>query len=200
MRVGAYPEPPVSPEAEYQRRAELLEASMFERNVAAAGQIDFAVFGLDDSWIGIRSVGGFGGAPRVDRLTLVHGEPSDIEAPLLRVETHRPSHQLTAAGGADRRHLMAARGLARELMAAVGVRDDRLTSSLRSKDPTVEWDRCNIDVAGRSHELRSLEMHHRWIALGWVDAQIVAIESRSVPVDDVHLVAIDDLSPYLDNR
>ena len=79
----------------------------------------------------------------------------------------------------------------------MGEADDRPTSSLRSKDPTAGWEVLSIDVAGRPHGFRSLGAGERWVALGRVDGQIIAIEARLLRADEVRLVAIDDLGPYV---
>src|SRR4051812_27532446 len=53
----------------------------------------FALYGLDDRWMGPRFVGGHGsGGDGVDHVTLAHGDGLSPDGPLIRVETHGPGN------------------------------------------------------------------------------------------------------------
>jgi hypothetical protein len=52
-------------------------------------------------------------------------------------------------------------------------------------------------VDGRRSAFRYLAAGSSWVALGRVDDGIVAVEARQIDPDDVGLVTVDDVEPYL---
>lgn len=165
-------------------------------NDALVARLDFTPYGLDASWTGRRWLGGHGGAPVVERVTLAHGDSFDDDAPLIRVETHRPQ-QTVLPTGPTTEHVMAAHSLVQSLWHATGEHSDAMTQTFRAEDPTAAWDATSLVVDGVAHPFRILRAGRHWVALGVLGTTLVGIDARAIAPDAVRLVQVDDLDVYL---
>lgn len=188
------PDPPPPHVVEEQRA--MLERRRQQENAALVARLDFAVYGLDDSWTGRRWIGGHGGAPEIDRVTLAHGDAFDADAPLVRVETHRP-RPTDGPSSTTIEYAMAARSAAQSFWHETGERSDALTQTFRASDPTAGWDPLHIAVDGTDHPFRALRSASHWTALGVVGSTMIGIEARHIDPEAIRLVSVDDLDPYL---
>ncbi len=175
----------------------------------AFAAVTFPVFGLDSSWTGLRSFGGWGQSNGVtSHLSLAFGDLSDGDSPIVRIETRAPR---PIGSGRDTDPLvdqyMAASSLASHLERMTGA----LAPDVRAaafpyqdpdaygKDPTAPWDDASIPVDGVPFPAKVLSADDAtWVALIQVDDLFVGIQSHAVPLAEVSLVEVTDFAIYAD--
>ncbi len=178
------------------------------RLLAMEGQRDqafvdrpFPVYGLGRGWTGLRSFTGWGRSDGVTTsLSLAFGDPSDEEAPLVRIET---SERRTAHPSAHRFSI--ARSLVMQHFGRLGPLPDPVRAAAFPKhgqgdfgtDPTGLWDDATIPVESMPRPAKVLAANaETWIALLDVDELLVAIGARRYPLDSVGLVEVTDFAVY----
>lgn len=153
----------------------------------------FPIYGLDARWNGLRWVGGWGGSDdQIDHIGLGHGDPFDDAAQLVRVFTWRlssPPERMTVAN--------AARGLAEYLWHEGGAPHDLVRPTFTSEDPTASWSELVLPVEDQPVVFRSLAEGAFWVALGRTRECLVTVEARGIGPDDIGLMTVDDVEPYL---
>jgi hypothetical protein len=185
-----------------------------ERLLALDGQRDqafaeapFTVFGLDSSWTGLRSFGGWGTSDGItNHLSLAFGDPSDEDAPIVRIETRAP--RVIGPGRAPDplvdRYLAAS-----DLVGYVARATGALAPDVRAaafpyqdpdaygKDPTAPWDDATIAVEGLPVAAKVLHADDTtWVALLPVDDLFVGITATGWPFATTGLVAVTDFAAY----
>lgn len=157
---------------------------------AAFRQASFEPFGLDGQWTGPRSLGGWGGSnDLLCSLTLTHGDPYELEEPLVRVRTciAREVHADPAEGlRAERWRL--ARDLIGYLWRSTGTVDADARSAAfipgdATGDPTARWDRITMPVDGSPTEVHVLVVEPAWVGVVDAGQRIGAIEALRWPAD-----------------
>jgi hypothetical protein len=153
----------------------------------------FPIYGLDARWTGLRWAGGWGGSDdEIDHIGLGYGDPFDDAAPLVRVFTWRlspPMERLTVAN--------AAQGLAESLWRDGGAPHDLVRSAFTSEDPTASWPELVLSLDGNPATFRSLAEGSFWVALARTEECLITVEARRISPDDIGLMAVDDVEPYL---
>lgn len=160
----------------------------------------FPVYGLDESWIGTRSIGGSGASgDKVTRIELAHGDVRDVNAPLVRVDT-RHTTPVTERDPNTYAPLVTrslARSLVQHLWRATGIYVDAIPSTFQSDDPTGLWERTHLPVDAEPTEFSFLRAGSEWVALGAFADAIIGLQSRNVDPSEVRLITIEDPTPYL---
>ncbi len=167
---------------------EYLPPEVLARRDEAVASCTFPVYGLDSTWTGRRWMGGWGGSG--GRLELAHGDVWDEAAPLVRIETRPPTGRPSELG-------IVAKSLAQRLWRE-GARHEDVRGSF-SADPTESWAVVEFVVDGEPvpfRRLSSAPAQPYWAAVGHINNQLVSVWCRSV-AQDLHLVTISDLRPYL---
>jgi len=178
------------------RRRSMLDRRRREARFRSA---PFRLYGLPLAWDGARFLGGgwwegMPGRERTKALSLVHGTLVQGEGPMLVVET---ASEFSIGGG--------------ELLNAAGMVWEGRSSSIEEAfeeltrdDP--RWDLpdvfpvrtelvFNVDAVPASFD--AFVDGGRWVARAEVGSTFVTVESSSFDPDDVALVEIADLGPYV---
>jgi hypothetical protein len=167
----------------------------------------FAIYGLGPSWEGPRFIGEVSsgwqvGARDVSELELVHGDVSNPSGTLVRVASSPSS----IGEPRDRR-----RELAEQLWLEVEPPPPR-----ESPERFIGWE----DVVERDHRsrptphFRTIELsvdeepisfsflleQNAWVALGYKEDITISITARDIGIEDVRLVTIRDVEPYIEGR
>ena len=165
----------------------------------------FTIYGLDTSWGGQRFIGGSGWAGdvgNVSELELVHGDVSHPSTTSVRVASSPSS----IGEQRDRR-----RELAEQLWLEVEPPPPR-----ESLERFIEWE----DARERGHrsrptpDFRTIELsvdddpltfsflleQNAWVALGSKEDVTISIIASNVGIEDVRLVTIRDVEPYIEGR
>ena len=153
----------------------------------------FPIFGLDQRWDGLRWVGGWGSSgDEITHIGLAHGDPYDPAAALVRIDTWPLAGPMAAMTVAN-----AAQGLARHLWDEGGAPHGLVRPTWTSDDPTETWNTLELAIDGAPMTFRTLGSGALWVALARIGNKLVAIEVRHIDPDNVGLVTIDDVEPYL---
>jgi hypothetical protein len=167
----------------------------------------FTIYGLDPSWEGPRCIGEVGSTWQVSagdviELELVHGDVSHPSGTLVRVASSPSS----TGEPRDRR-----RELAEQLWLEVEpppARDsperfieweDAREGDRRSR-PTPDFEPIELSVDGEPISFSFLREQNAWVALGYKEDITIAIAARDVGIEDVRLVTIRDVEPYIEGR
>ena len=165
----------------------------------------FTIYGLDPSWEGQRFIGSSGWegvVGNVSELELVHGDVSHPSGTSVRVASSPSS----IGESRDRQ-----RELAEQLWLEVEPPPPR-----ESLERFIEWE----DARERDHrsrptpDFRTIELsvdddpltfsflleQNAWVALGSKEDVTISIIARNVGIEDVRLVTIRDVEPYIESR
>jgi hypothetical protein len=134
----------------------------------------FPLYGLPASWAGPRWLGGAGTRqsrgrpPEVTSLALAHGDPAAEHGPQLRVEVRADPEDPGA--GPELRHDLAG----------------------------AAWSAVSIRVDGRPVRFDLLAEGRHWVAVAEVDGRALVLEARDLTVDQIELVRVADIGPYIE--
>jgi hypothetical protein len=167
----------------------------------------FSPFALDNRWTGLRSFGGWGGANgKTDHLSIAHGDPTDQNATLVRVETRLPQPVgLDGTRVAALTPFVIARELVQHLWHETGDLPDHVRAEVFpyedpeafGKDPTASWAEATLPVDGAPIPFRVLERPVMWLGLGQIAEELfIGIMSRHWSLADTGLVAVTDFGVY----
>jgi hypothetical protein len=171
-----------------------------EEHLAAAlailDQPPFPLHGLDDRWLGPRSLGGHGGSDgHLDHVCLAHGDGMLHDGPLIRVETSRDERLPRAAGLAR-----AAQSLVGHLAMVTGTMRPEVRAAAYPQagpaDPTAPWTTGELPIGGVAHPFEILAEGAHWVALAAVGPSVVSIEARAWPIELTGIEVLDDLTGY----
>jgi hypothetical protein len=167
----------------------------------------FTIFGLDPSWEGPRLIGEVSsgwqvGAGDVSELELVHGDVSHPSGTFVRVSSSPSS----IGEPRDRR-----RELAEQLWFEVEPPPPRESlerliewEDVRERDhrhrPTPAFEAIELPVDGGPISFSFLLEQNGWVALGSKEDVTISIIARNAGIDDVRLVTIRDVEPYIEGR
>lgn len=187
-----------SPDASSAPGPEWLRSLAEQRTMAMyiLDDVPFPLYGLDDRWMGPRSLGGSGSSgDTVGSVSLAHGHLVEQIGPEIRVETER-DERFPPTMVLD----LKARSLVRELAFKTGeLRDDVRAAAFqgdRVVDPLAPWDEVELAVDEVPTPFRSLTAGEHWVAATVVGEFVVTVTARSWPLDLTGLVTVDDLAPY----
>ena len=150
--------------------------------------LPFPIYGLATSWTGNRWPGGYGGSGGTGHIELGHGDPFDLDAPMIRVDTRRSDPQVSR---------WIAKKLAEHVWHETGEYSEPVRAPFASDDPTAGWDDVALSVAGGRVTFRALTSDLWWVALGTIGDFIVSVEARHFDPSEVELDLIEDASAYL---
>jgi hypothetical protein len=166
----------------------------------------FPLYGLPPAWPGPRYLGGWegswskGGGPVTTALDLGHGDPLADQGPQLRVEVRVDPDQAGRPPGARR---WRRRRLAEDLWLAaapathdVAEHIEQVAAARRRPDPA--WSPVPIPVDGRPVAFEWLAQGRHWVAVADLAHQTLVLQARDLPVDQVELVRVADLDPYVE--
>jgi hypothetical protein len=146
------------------------------------------LYGLPGSWTGPRHLGGYGerqaargGRSVVASMSLTHGDPLAADGPELRVEVRADPEGPAPAAEAELRAL-----LADELHWAAG------------HGPEAAWAETAIPVDGRPVAFAWLAAGRHWVAHAELEGRALVLAARDLPVEQVALVPIIDVEPYVE--
>ena len=175
------------------RRRELVAQETADRNRRVFERAQFAPYGLDDRWTGLRAIGGRAESNGyVSSLTLAHGDDVwDPSMPQVRVET-------SLIGSED-----IARSLVHEFWHETGVLSDEVRRAVfafdgGSVDPFEPWNAIEVPVDDVAVEFHMLVHDDYWVAGGFTAHVAISLRSRRWPVEQTGIVTITDVRPYLD--
>jgi hypothetical protein len=156
------------------------------------------LYGLPASWAGPRHLGGYGerrdaggGRPVVTSVSLAHGDPLTGDGPELRVEVR--------AWPEDPAELRAQ--LADELrwtLALAAHPGSGPPPSAGGQGREAAWSEVAIPVDGRPVAFSRLAEGRHWAAHGEVEGWTLVLAARDLPVDQVTLVRVTDVEPYVE--
>jgi hypothetical protein len=155
----------------------------------------FPLYGLPASFTGLRSLGGSGsrGArgkrPVVTSLSLAHGDPAAKRGPQLVVEVQAEPDG-GGAGPAPGPELRSALAEGPSWAGGAGRRPGR------AGDPA--WSEVAIPVEGRPASFELLAMGRHWAAWAELDGRTVILRARDLAAEEVELVRVDDVEPYVE--
>lgn len=159
------------------------------------------LYGFPETWIGPRFLGGYqGDGQRVTGLTLAHGDPFDEQGPELRVETSVPADGLLAL---SKRTLFEGLKMT-ERRSPPDLSPDEFSSWVRRMDrelrdmPDPVWTSVAINVDAQPVDFELLREGGRWVAWAANGGVLVTISGRAIRPEDVELVTISDVEPYID--
>lgn len=160
------------------------------------------LYGLPASWVGRRHLGGYGqrqpakgGRPVVTSMSLAHGDPLAGDGPELRVEVRAGPEGPASAPAAELRAL-----LADDLQwnAALAERRGAGPAPLPADQGEAAWSETTIPVDGRPVAFARLAVGRHWVAYAELEDRTLVLSARDFPVDQVALVRITDVEPYVD--
>jgi hypothetical protein len=164
------------------------------------------LYGLPDSWAGRRHLGGYGerraaegGRPVVTSMSLAHGDPLAGDGPELRVEVRAGPEGPAVVPDAELRAY-----LADDLQwnAAVaerrGVGPAPLAAGAAGAAGEAAWSEVTIPVDGEPVAFAWLAEGRHWVAYAPLEDRTLVLSARDVPVNQVALVRVTDVEPYLD--
>jgi hypothetical protein len=153
----------------------------------------FPIFRLDQRWDGLRWAGGWGtSGDETTHIGLAHGDPYDPDEVLVRIDTWPLAGAMAAMTVAN-----AAQGLAEYLWDEGAATHDVVRPTWTSDDPTETWHPLELSVDRAAVAFRTLGSGVLWVALAQIGHTLVAIEARHIEPDDVGLVTIEDVDPYM---
>ena len=160
------------------------------------------LYGLPASWAGRRHLGGYGehqaaGAGRrvVTSMSLAHGDPLADDGPELRVEVRAGPEGPAALPDAELRAF-----LADDLHWNAGLAERRGAGPVLLAAGAVggaPWSEIAIPVDGRPVAFAWLAEGRHWVAYAELADRTLVLSARDLPVDQVALVRITDVEPYL---
>jgi hypothetical protein len=161
----------------------------------------FPLYGLPASWAGPRHLGGAGsrqarGQPAVvTSLTLAHGDPAAEHGPQLRVEVRADPDE--PGGGPELR-----RALTDDLRLVTAARDVRNAMGgigrLPADQPDPPWSAVPIRLDGRPVRFQLLAEGRHWVAVAEVEGRTLVLQARDLAPEQVELVRVTDVEPYLE--
>jgi ribosomal protein S27AE len=167
----------------------------------------FAIYGLDPAWEGPRFIGEVSsgwhvGAGDVGELELVHGDVSHPSGTLVRVASSPSS----IGEPRDRR-----RELAEQLWLEIEPPPPRESperfiewEAARARDhrsrPTPDFRTIELPVDGEAISFSFMLEQNAWVALGYKEDITISITARDIGIEDVSLVTIRDVEPYIEGR
>jgi hypothetical protein len=162
----------------------------------------FPLYGLPASWAGPRWLGGAGTRqsrgrpPEVTSLALAHGDPAAEHGPQLRVEVRADPED--AGAGPELRQ-----ALAGELRWAAATRHEREAAvdgvgGLPNDLAGAAWSAVSVRVDGRPVRFDLLTEGRHWVAVAEVDGRALVLEARDLTVDQIELVRVADIEPYIE--
>jgi hypothetical protein len=166
----------------------------------------FPVFGLDDTWHGLRWFGGSGGSPgQAIALELAHGDaPWDLTAPQVRVQTQTPGdfQGVDSNVGLAHEAAMLARTQVQRFWSATHTLPDPVRAAAFPRDgtwhdPTGPWQRELVPVNAHPVEFRVLGDDRYWVAQTIHDGVVSGIEARAWAVANTALITVTDFEPYV---
>jgi hypothetical protein len=143
----------------------------------------FPVYGLQPAWQGLRYLAGWsteddGTGYRTSSLSLGH---------------RAPSGELDVVSHTDAPEWELAEDLWSRAGADVGVLAD---DEFARRRPDPQWTSANIPVEGTPHTFALLTEGDHWTAYLRRDGHTLVLHSESVPLEQVDLVRVTDLTPY----
>lgn len=143
------------------------------------------LYGLDESWMGSRWVGGHGRSPeRITHVELGHGDPFDLAAPMVRVRTEfapeMPPGFAIRQGAIHLSMILWHEGAPHELV----------RPSFSGPDSLATWDNVSLPVSGQSVVFRCLNAERAWVAIAEMDAMVVSVFARAVQMSQVSLTQV----------
>ncbi len=161
----------------------------------------FPLYGLPASWAWPRHLGGAGsrrarGQPAVvTSLTLAHGDPAAEHGPQLRVEVRADPDE--PGGGPELR-----RALTDDLRLVTAARDVRNAMGgigrLPADQPDPPWSAVPIRLDGRPVRFQLLAEGRHWVAVAEVEGRTLVLQARDLAPEQVELVRVADVEPYLE--
>lgn len=142
----------------------------------------FPLYGLPSPWTGLRVIGGYGWTSGIgtSRLSLMHRSDAGHRASVVLVEVSREP--------------AAANFHKADLEDWVSLRDDYEGDPIRES----EWKPILIPIGGQRVEFETIRGDDdRWGGLSRRDGLVIKIEAHRFSVEDVSLVEISDVEPYL---
>jgi hypothetical protein len=167
----------------------------------------FTIYGLDPSWEGPRFIGEVGsgwhaGAGDVGELELVHGDASHPSGMLVRVASSPSS----IGEPRDRRRELAEQlwleaqpPPAHESLERFIDWEDAVERDRRSR-PTPDFRTIELSVDEEPISFSFLFEQNAWVALGSKEDVTISITARDIGIEDVSLVTIRDVEPYIEGR
>jgi hypothetical protein len=164
----------------------------------------FPLYGLPASWTGPRHLGGMGSRqargqpPLVTSLTLAHGDPAAGHGPELRVEVR--SDPDDPGTGPELRQALAV-----DLRWAAASLEDREAEAERGgpggrpadqADPL--WSTVPLPVDGQPVTFDLLAEGRHWVAMAEVEGRALVLQARDLAPEQVELVRVTDVEPYVD--
>jgi hypothetical protein len=145
-------------------------------------QAPFPLYGLPTSWVGLRLVGGWGWSSGIGAtsLSLMHRSRPGSDASQIVVAVCRRGDALNFHKA--------------EIEEWVGLRDDFEGEPIRES----EWKAVQIPVAGQDFDFEMIRGEDaRWGALSSQGDLVIQIEANHFPIEDLSLIEITDVEPYL---
>jgi hypothetical protein len=145
-------------------------------------QAPFPLYGLPTSWVGLRLVGGWGWSNGIGTtsLSLMHRSRPGPDASQLVVAVCRQRGSLNFHKA--------------EIDEWVGLREDFEGEPIRES----EWKAVQIPVAGQDFDFEMIGGEDaRWGALSSQGDLVIQIEANHFPIEDLSLIEITDVEPYL---
>lgn len=163
----------------------------------------FPLYGLSSGWTGPRFAGGHGeGSEGVTSISLGHGDPFDPSGPEALVEVERQPVPLPR----DER----LRNEAETLWHVVdpgpppGLDADQFRSWVEERErelrerPLPEPRTIALSIDGSSTDALIIAEGSSWVAVAELDDVTVTVRARNLPVEDVELVRVIDVEPYIE--
>jgi hypothetical protein len=162
------------------------------------------LYGLPGSWAGLRHLGGYGhrhgkgSGPVVTSMSLAHGDPLAEHGPELRVEVRADPGEPARTPGAraDLRRLLA--DDLRWNAAATAPQEAGPGPWTAPDVPEAAWSEVTIPVDGRPVAFAWLAEGRHWVAHAELEDRTLVLSARDLPLDQVALVRVTDVEPYLD--
>jgi hypothetical protein len=162
------------------------------------------LYGLPGSWAGLRHLGGYGhrhakgSGPVVTSMSLAHGDPLAEHGPELRVEVRAdPGEPARTPGATAELRQFLADDL--RWSAAVAARQGAGQGPWSAPDtPGSAWSEVTIPVDGRPVAFAWLAEGRHWVAHAELEDRTLVLSARDLPLDQVALVRVTDVEPYLD--
>jgi hypothetical protein len=164
----------------------------------------FPLYGLDPSWPGFRYLGGYGTSSRkgVQSLELGHGEARTENGPQVRVEVSVDEPPFAGDHIVEmlRRELFheairPPRELEGREMQRWMFDNEKAFESWRPETRKVP-----IRIDGVPAEFAAVFEGRHWIAQGGAGRLIVKIRARELPIEEVVLVTVRDVEPYIEGH
>lgn len=179
----------ISPARSWARR-ERLEEQMWR-------SVPLRLYGLPPMWNGPRFLGGWGSHRKgITSLELLHGDALG-EGSQLRVEVLADPYDLHPRSLAMALWHEAERPPPASPGAEIFAWRDAREREIASR-PDPEWRPMSIPVDGRSVEFQLLSEGASWVAHAQVEELRLILRGRDFPVDEVDLVSVKDVEPYIE--